>query len=139
MAVSFGCIHDDVRAEPGSWLVVGMIPIFDKKKATRTGLRAEDGPNGASRRRITILHHCLGALLEGWNTLTDSNPDMNEMGRCWEDYSRSGSSMLRPRFGVTKTTMLHGQKAFPSLFRPTCLRVQLSGPHSGLTARVYGA
>jgi hypothetical protein len=59
----------------------------------------------------------------------DSNPDMNEMGRCWEDYSRSGSSMLRSRFGVTKTTMLHGQKAFPSLFRPICLRVQLSSPH----------
>ncbi len=37
---------------------------------------------------------------------------MNEMGRCWEDYSRSGSSMLRPGFGVSKTTMLHGQKAF---------------------------
>ncbi len=59
----------------------------------------------------------------------DSNPDINEMGRCWEDYSRAGSSMLRPRFGVTKTTMLHGQKAFPSLFRPICLRVQLSSPH----------
>ena len=63
---------------------------------------------------------------------SDSNLDMNEMGRCWEDYSRSGdsgSSMLRPDFGVNKTIMLHGQKAFPSLFRPICLRVQLSSPH----------
>ncbi len=25
--------------------------------------------------------------------------------------------------------MLHGQNAFPSLFRPICLRVQLSSPH----------
>jgi hypothetical protein len=30
-AVSLGCFHDDVRSEPGSWLVVGMIPVFDKK------------------------------------------------------------------------------------------------------------
>ncbi len=37
IAVSLGCIHDDVREEPGSWLVVGMIPVFDGKKAKRTG------------------------------------------------------------------------------------------------------
>jgi hypothetical protein len=48
-----------------------MIPVFDKKKSTRTKLRSEDGPNGASRRRIEITHKCLGALLEGWNALTD--------------------------------------------------------------------
>ena len=35
MTVSLGCIHDDVRTEPGSWIVVGMIPIFHKEKATR--------------------------------------------------------------------------------------------------------
>ena len=29
--VSLGCFHHDVRSEPGSWLVVGMIPVFDKK------------------------------------------------------------------------------------------------------------
>ncbi len=69
-AVSLGCIHDEVRSEPGSWLVVGMIPVFDKKKAIRTKLRTEDGPMGASRRRIQITHQCIQALLEGWNTLT---------------------------------------------------------------------
>jgi hypothetical protein len=45
-AVSLGCIHDEVWSEPGSWLVVGMIPVFDKKKAIRTKLRTEDGPMG---------------------------------------------------------------------------------------------
>ena len=45
-AVSLGCIHDEVRSEPGSWLVVGMIPVFDKKKAIQTKLRTEDGPMG---------------------------------------------------------------------------------------------
>ncbi len=69
--MSLGCIHDDVRSEPGSWIVVGTIPVFDKKKSTHTKLRSEDGPNGASRRRIKITHKCLGALLEGWNALTD--------------------------------------------------------------------
>ena len=44
-AVSLGCFHDDVRAEPGSWMVVGMIPVFDKKKATRGKGPTEDGPN----------------------------------------------------------------------------------------------
>ena len=51
--------------------MVGMIPIFDKKKATRPKLRTEDGPQGAARRRIEITHQCLGALLEGWNALTE--------------------------------------------------------------------
>ena len=69
--MSLGCVHDDVRSEPGSWIVVGMIPIFDKKKATRPKLRSEDGPNGAARRRIEITHLSLAALLEGWNALTD--------------------------------------------------------------------
>ena len=43
IAVSLGCLHDDVRAEPGSWLVVGMIPVFDKRKAMRTVNRKSDG------------------------------------------------------------------------------------------------
>jgi hypothetical protein len=67
MTVSLGCVHGDVPSEPGSWIVVGMIPIFDKKKATRPNLRIEDGPQGAARRLIEITHQCLGALLEGWN------------------------------------------------------------------------
>ena len=50
-AVSLGCFHDDVRAEPGSWMVVGMIPVFDKKKATRGKGPTEDGPNGPATRR----------------------------------------------------------------------------------------
>ncbi len=37
VTVSLGCFHDDVRAEPGSWLVVGtVIPVFDGKKAMQT-------------------------------------------------------------------------------------------------------
>ena len=72
VTVSLGCIDDDVRSEPGSWIVVGMIPIFDKKKATRPKLRTEDGPNGAARRRIEIHHQCYEALLEGWNALTEN-------------------------------------------------------------------
>jgi hypothetical protein len=74
VTVSLGCIDDDVRSEPGSWIVVGMpvIPIFDKKKATRPKLRTEDGPNGAARRRIEITHQCFEALLEGWNALTEN-------------------------------------------------------------------
>ena len=71
--MSLGCFHDDVRAEPGSWLVVGMIPIFDKKKSIRGGKRPDKGPQGAARRRINLTHQCLGALLEGWNALTAGN------------------------------------------------------------------
>ena len=71
-AVSLGCLHDDVCTEPGSWLVVGMIPVFDRKKAERAG-RPTLGPNGALRRSINLTHQCLGALLEGWNALTEGN------------------------------------------------------------------
>jgi hypothetical protein len=82
-AVSLGCIHDEVRAEPGSWLVVGMIPVFDKKKAIRTKLRTEDGPMGASRRRIQITHQCIQALLEGWNTLTQNTKVLQWADGLW--------------------------------------------------------
>jgi hypothetical protein len=71
MTVSLSCIHDDVRLQPGRWIVVGIIPIFDKKKATRPKLSTEDGPQGAAHRRIEITHLSLAALLEGWNSLTE--------------------------------------------------------------------
>ncbi len=54
LAVYLGCIHDDVRTEPGSWIVVGIIPIFDKRKAIRTKLNTEDSQQGAARLRISI-------------------------------------------------------------------------------------
>ena len=76
IAVSLGCLHDDVRAEPGSWLVVGMIPVFDKRKALQTGNRTDTGANGAPRRRVSLHHQCLEALLEGWNALTEKNKIM---------------------------------------------------------------
>jgi hypothetical protein len=57
----------------GRWIVVCMIPTFDKKKATRPKLRTEDGPQEAARRRIEITHLSLAALLEGWNSLTEGN------------------------------------------------------------------
>ena len=81
--MSLGCIHDEVRAEPGSWLVVGMIPVFDKKKAIRTKLRTEDGPMGASRRRIQITHKCIEALLEGWNALTQNTKVLQWADGLW--------------------------------------------------------
>ena len=68
-AVSLGCYHDDVRAEPESWLVVGMIPVFDKKKAARTAVwpawncmppHCPDAP----------VPQPGSALLEGWNVLS---------------------------------------------------------------------
>ena len=82
-SVSLGCIHDEVLAEPGSWLVVGLIPVFDKKKATRTKLRTEDGPMGASRRRIQITHKCIEALLEGWNALTQNTKALQWADGLW--------------------------------------------------------
>jgi len=35
--VSLCCLQDNVSAYPGSRLVVGMIPVFNKKKAARLG------------------------------------------------------------------------------------------------------
>jgi hypothetical protein len=81
--VSLGCIHDEVLAEPGSWLVVGMIPVFDKKKATQTKLQTEDGPMGASRRRIQITHTCIEAFLEGWNALTQNTKVLQWADGLW--------------------------------------------------------
>ena len=60
-----------------------MIPVFDKKKATRTKLRTEDGPMGALRRRIQITHQCFQALLEGWNTLTQNTKVLQWADGLW--------------------------------------------------------
>jgi hypothetical protein len=73
LAVYLGCFHEYVRAEPGSWLVVGMIPIFDKNKSIRGGKRPLIGFQGAVRRRINLTHQCLSALMEGWNALAAGN------------------------------------------------------------------
>ena len=70
-AVSLGCIYDETRSEPGSWLVVGMIPVFRDKVALRAG-RHRQGPDGCSRRKIHLLHQCYAKLLEGWNSLTEN-------------------------------------------------------------------
>jgi hypothetical protein len=73
-AVSLGCFHDDVRSEPEGWLVVGMIPVFDKKKSMRgPNKRPKTSPEGAPRRRIYLTHQCLSTLMEGWNALTENN------------------------------------------------------------------
>ena len=68
-AVSLGCVHDDLRSEPGSCLVVGMIPIVNGKSARRAGCPA-DGPGGYVRRKLLLFHQCYSKLLDGWNTIT---------------------------------------------------------------------
>ena len=37
VSVSLGNIYDSKRSEPGSWMVVGVIPAFSMKKATLAG------------------------------------------------------------------------------------------------------
>lgn len=54
-SVFLGWFQTDARTEPGSWLVVGMIPVFDWKKAVRAG-RPEDGPKSAASRLICVTH-----------------------------------------------------------------------------------
>ena len=61
---SLGCINDYIRSEPGSWVVVGMIPNFKHKVAERAG-RPKKGPTGCARRKIHLLHQCYSKLLEG--------------------------------------------------------------------------
>ena len=69
-AVSLGCIYDEVRSEPGSWLVVGMIPVFRDKVAQRAG-RPRQGPDGCSRRKIHLFHQSYAKLFQGWNSITE--------------------------------------------------------------------
>jgi hypothetical protein len=81
-AVSLGCFHDDVRAEPGSWLVVGMIPVFDKNKAARAG-QQQHGPHGTAHSSIALMHQCLSALLEGWKVLSAGNKILQWADGTW--------------------------------------------------------
>ena len=68
-AVSLGCLHDSVRSQPGSWLVIGMIPVYRQKPALRAG-RPRNGPDGCPRRKTMLLHQCYSKILEGWNAIT---------------------------------------------------------------------
>ena len=56
-----GCLGDDVRSEPGAWVLVAVLPHYSIKAAKRAG-RAEQGPAGYRRRKVhtlCILHaHC---------------------------------------------------------------------------------
>ena len=69
VSVSLGNIYDSKRSEPGSWMVVGVIPAFSMKKATLAG-RKKDGMGGCARRRIQILQLSYGKLLKNWNAKT---------------------------------------------------------------------
>ncbi len=69
VSVSLGNIYDAKRSEPGSWMVVGIIPAFSMKKALKAG-RKKDRMGGCARRRIEILQLSYGKLLENWNTKT---------------------------------------------------------------------
>jgi hypothetical protein len=81
-AVSLGSIHNDVRAEPGSWLVVGMIPVFDKKKAARAG-RPQHGQHETAQISIALMHQCLSALLDEWNVLSAGNKILQWADGAW--------------------------------------------------------
>ena len=81
-AVSLGCVHDDLRSEPGSWLVVGMIPIFNGKTARRAG-RPTEGPEGTVRRKVHLFHQCYSKLLEGWNTITKNVKILQWADKVW--------------------------------------------------------
>ena len=70
-AASLGCIYDNVRSEPGSWIVVGMIPVYDLKKAVRAG-RPTRGPESCAARKASLLHQCYNAVLQGWDSLTET-------------------------------------------------------------------
>ena len=59
--MSVGVTHDDVRSEPGSWMVVGMIPLLRKKVAMSAG-RGENGPDGCPARKTRLLHQCYAKL-----------------------------------------------------------------------------
>ena len=67
--MSLGNIYDAKRSEPGSWMVVGIIPAFSLKKALKAG-RKRDGMGGCARRRIEILQLSYGKLLQNWNAKT---------------------------------------------------------------------
>jgi hypothetical protein len=65
------CLNDNVLSEPDSWIVVGMIPVFDKKKAIMAG-RPDDGPESCAQRKTSLLHQCYGTVLQGWDHLTST-------------------------------------------------------------------
>jgi hypothetical protein len=50
-----GCLNDDVRSEPGAWVLVAVLPHYNIKAAKRAG-RAEKGPKGFRRRKVHDVH-----------------------------------------------------------------------------------
>ncbi len=56
-------IHEDVRAQPSSWVVVGWLPALDEDKTLRPGR----GYEGDSARNLRIYRECWRLSLAGYN------------------------------------------------------------------------
>ena len=82
MAVTLGCIHDDIRNQPQAWTVVGCIPVYNHKEAMSAG-RPRDGPEGIPRSVKELLHQCYGKLLEDWAELTRTIKYLEFADKVW--------------------------------------------------------
>ena len=56
-------IHEDVRAQPSSWVVVGWLPVLDEDKSLRPG----QGYEGDAARNLRIYHECWRLFLAKYN------------------------------------------------------------------------
>ena len=56
-------IHEDVRAQPSSWVVVAWLPVLDEEKTLRPGKGYQSDP----ARNLRIYHECWRLFLSRFN------------------------------------------------------------------------
>ena len=67
--VASGCVSDDVRSEPGSWFLLGMLPHYKNAPAELAG-RVCDGPKGYRRRRVELHHLAMSTIYSELNVIS---------------------------------------------------------------------
>ncbi len=60
-------IHEDMRAKPSSWTVLGWLPIIDEEKS----LRPTQGYQCDSARNVRLHHQCWNLFLQTWPDIED--------------------------------------------------------------------
>ncbi len=60
-------IHEDMRAKPSSWTVVGWMPILDEDKSSRPS----QGYYSDSARNVLLHHQCWNLFLQTWPDIED--------------------------------------------------------------------
>ncbi len=131
---AFACVHACVchckwtRAADAASRAGGTGSIALWRESSHAG-RAGPGPTRCDSTRLAPTP-CRPLSIVPCKVAHDSNLDMNEMGGCWRGLVPGPVPPCSGQVLRTKRPCCTASKLSRLFFRPVCLRVQLSSPHT---------